>query len=132
MKCRETGDFMRAWGGIASLELSLPVMWTEARQRGAGIKQIARWLCQGPARLAGLSRKGTIAVGCDADLVVWDPEAEFRVDAAALHQRHKLTPYAGRKLRGLVQATFLRGQKIYERGDFPAPAAGRVLKRGEA
>jgi len=132
MKCRETGDFMRAWGGIASLELSLPVMWTEARQRGAGVKQIARWLCAGPSRLAGLSRKGTIAVGCDADLVVWDPEAEFRVDAAALHQRHKLTPYAGRKLRGLVQATFLRGQKIYDHGNFPAPAAGRVLKRGEA
>jgi len=132
MKCRETGDFMRAWGGIASLELSLPVMWTEARQRGAGVKQIARWLCEAPSRLAGLSRKGAIAVGCDADLVVWDPEAEFCVDAATLHQRHKLTPYAGRKLRGLVQATFLRGQKIYERGDFPAPAAGRVLKRGEA
>lgn len=132
MKCRETGDFMRAWGGIASLELSLPVVWTEARLRGAGITQIARWLCEGPARLAGLSRKGAIAVGCDADLVVWDPEAEFRVEAAALHQRHKLTPYAGRKLRGLVQATFLRGQKIYERGDFTAPVAGRVLKRGEA
>jgi allantoinase len=132
MKCRETGDFMRAWGGIASLELSLPVVWTEARLRGAGVTQIARWLCEGPARLAGLSRKGAIAVGCDADLVVWDPEAEFRVEAAALHQRHKLTPYAGRKLRGLVQTTFLRGQKIYERGDFPAPVAGRVLKRGEA
>ena len=132
MKCRETGDFMRAWGGIASLELSLPVVWTEARLRGAGITQIARWLCEGPARLAGLSRKGAIAVGCDADLVVWDPEAEFRVEAAALHQRHKLTPYAGRKLRGLVQATFLRGQKIYERGDFTAPVAGRVLKRGKA
>ena len=132
MKCRETGDFMRAWGGIASLELSLPVMWTEARPRGAGITQVARWLCEGPSRLAGLSRKGAIAVGGDADLVVWDPEAEFRVDAAALHQRHKLTPYAGRKLRGLVQATFLRGHKVYERGDFPAPATGRVLKRGEA
>jgi len=130
MKCRETGDFLRAWGGISSLELSLPVMWTEARQRGAGIPQIARWISEGPSRLAGLSRKGAIAVGCDADLVVWDPDAEFRLDAGALHQRHKLTPYAGRKLRGVVQTTFLRGQKIYDRGNFPAPAAGRVLQRG--
>jgi allantoinase len=132
MKCTQTGDFMRAWGGIASLELSLPVMWTEARRRGAGIAEMACWLCQGPARLAGLRRKGAIAVGCDADLVIWGPEAEFPVAAAALHHRHKLTPYAGRKLHGVVQATFLRGQKIYDRGDFPAPSAGRVLKRGEA
>ena len=132
MKCRETGDFMRAWGGVSSLELSLPVIWTEARQRGASIPQIARWLSRGPSRLAGLSRKGAISVGYDADLVVWDPDAEFRVDAGALHQRHKLTPYAGRKLRGVVQTTFLRGQKIFDHGNFPAPAAGRVLKRGRA
>ncbi len=132
MKCTQNGDFMRAWGGIASLELSLPAVWTEARRRGTGIAEMARWLCQGPARLAGLRRKGAIAVGCDADLVIWDPEAEFPVAAAALHHRHKLTPYAGRKLHGVVKATFLRGQKIYDRGDFPAPAAGRVLRRGEA
>jgi allantoinase len=130
MKCRETGDFMRAWGGIASLELSLPVVWTEARRRGASVAGMARWLCQGPARLAGLQRKGAIAVGCDADLVVWEPEAAFRVDAAALHQRHKLTPYAGCELHGVVSATFLRGRKIYDRGDFPVPTAGRVLRRG--
>lgn len=132
MKCSLTGDFMRAWGGIASLELTLPVMWSAARRRGAGIAEIARWLCQGPARLAGLKGKGAIAVGCDADLVVWHPDAQFRVDAATLHHRHKLTPYAGRELHGVVKAKFLRGQKIYDRGDFPAPAAGRVLKRGRA
>jgi len=132
MKCRETGDFMRAWGGISSLELSLPVMWTEARSRGASVAQLARWLSEAPSRLAGLHRKGAIAVGYHADFVVWDPEAEFRVEAGRLHQRHKLTPYAGRKLRGLVQATFLRGQKIYDRGTFPDPAAGCVLRRGQA
>jgi len=132
MKCARTGDFMRAWGGIASLELSLPVMWTEARQRGAGIAEIARWLCQGPAKLAGVKGKGAIAVGCAADMVVWHPDAQFRVDAATLYHRHKLTPYAGRELHGVVKATFLRGQKIYDRGDFPAPAVGRVLRRGQA
>ncbi|HYA94996.1 MAG TPA: allantoinase AllB [Terriglobales bacterium] len=132
MKCRETGDFMRAWGGISSLELNLPIMWTEVQARGAGIPLLVRWLSEAPAGLAGLRQKGVIAVGHDADFVVWDPEAEFRVDAATLHQRHKLTPYAGRKLRGLVQATFLRGQMIYDHGTFPALAAGRVLKRGEA
>lgn len=132
MKCARTGDFVRAWGGIASLELSLPVMWTEGQRRGAGIVDIARWLCQGPARLAGLRRKGAIAVGGDADLVVWHPDAPFRVDPATLYQRHRLTPYAGRELHGAVKATFLRGQKIYDRGDFPAPATGRVLKRGHA
>jgi allantoinase len=132
MKCISTGNFMRAWGGIASLELSLPVVWTEARRRGVGIAEIVRWLCHGPARLAGLKRKGAIAVGCDADLVVWHSDAPFHVDPARLYQRHKLTPYAGRELDGVVKATFLRGQKIYERGDFPAPAAGRVLRRGQA
>jgi len=132
MKCTDSGDFLRAWGGIASLQLSLPAMWTEARERGAGIADLARWMCAAPARLAGLGRKGAIAVGNDADLVVWDPDAEFTVDAAALEHRHKLTPYAGRKLRGVVQTAFLRGEKICDRGDFPAAARGRVLKRGQA
>jgi allantoinase len=63
---------------------------------------------------------------------VWHPDAPFRVDPATLYQRHKLTPYAGRELHGVIKATFLRGQKIYDRGDFAAPAAGRVLKRGHA
>jgi len=133
MKCRENGDFMRAWGGIASLQLSLPAVWTEAQQRGARIADIARWLSAGPARLAGLRRKGSITVGKDADLVVWNPDAEFSVDAATLYHRHKLTPYEGRRLRGVVQTTFLRGEKIYDQGEFPAQrAAGRVLRRGEA
>jgi allantoinase len=130
MKCRGTGDFMRAWGGIASLQLNLPVMSTEARQRGISFAQLAEWLCHAPARLARLRRKGAITVGNDADLVVWDSEAEFRVDAARLHHRHKLTPYAGRKLHGAVRATFLRGRKIYDDGEFPESAAGRVLRRG--
>jgi allantoinase len=87
-------------------------------------------LCSGPARLAGLERKkGAIAVGCDADLVIWNPDAKFRVDPAQLLHRHKLTPYAGLELVGVVETTFLRGLKIFERGEFGGAPAGTVLLR---
>ncbi len=133
MKRKDTGDFFAAWGGIASLELSLAAVWTSARPRGYAVGRLADWLCRGPARLAGLSaRKGSIAAGRDADLVVWNPEAAFQVDAERLQQRHKLTPYAGRALQGTVTATFLRGRKIFERGEFFAGATGNVLKRSDA
>lgn len=133
MKLPDEGDFLRAWGGIASLQLSLPAVWTQARSRSYSVTRLAEWLCTGPARLAGLSgRKGAIAVGCDADLVIWNPDATFRVDAARLHHRHKVTPYAGMELTGVVETTFLRGRKIFERGEFLSPAAGQVLRRGAA
>jgi len=132
MKLRAEGDFMRAWGGIASLQVSLPVVWTEARSRGYALTHIMRWMCEGPARLAGLQkRKGAIAVGCDADLVIFNPDAKFRVEPDRLHHRHKLTPYAGRELTGVVEATLVRGQKVFERGQFAASPAGRVLRRGQ-
>ncbi|HEX7177619.1 MAG TPA: allantoinase AllB [Pyrinomonadaceae bacterium] len=131
LKLREEGDFMRAWGGIASLQLRLPATWTEARKRGFDIEDLARWLCDAPARLAGFDgRKGRIAEGFDADFVVWDPEAEFRVEPSVIRHRHKLTPYLGRTLSGVVQATYLRGEKIYERGrDADGPPTGRLLAR---
>jgi allantoinase len=132
MKLREEGDFLRAWGGIASLQLSLPAVWTEARLRGYSLPHIAKWMCGAPAKLAGLEqKKGSIAKGYDADLVIWDPDAKFRVDPAKLEHRHKLTPYAGRELYGVVAATILRGVKIFDRGRFHEPPAGRVLLRGE-
>jgi allantoinase len=122
------GDFDAAWGGIAGLELRLPATWTEARRRGASPVDIARWLAEAPARLAGLSaRKGRIAAGLDADLVVWDPDREFEVEAGALHQRHCATPWEGRALAGAVEMTILRGRVIYERGRFPGSAEGRWL-----
>jgi allantoinase len=133
LKLPDEGDFLRAWGGIASLQLSLPAVWTQARSRGYSVSRLAEWLCAGPARLAGIgARKGKIAVGSDADLVIWNPDATFRVDAARLHHRHKVTPYAGQELAGVVETTFLRGRKIFERGEFPALPAGQLLRRGAA
>jgi len=131
MKLREQGDFLRAWGGIASLQLGLPVMWTQARSRGYALTDVVRWMCSGPARLAGLEkRKGAIAVGCDADLVIFNPDRKFHVNPTALHHRHKLTPYAGRELTGVVEKTFLRGQLIFDNGQFIGSLQGRVLRRG--
>jgi len=133
MKLREHGDFMQAWGGIASLQISLPAVWTEARSRGYPLTQVIRWMCEAPARLAGLQRrKGAIAVGCDADLVIFNPDGKFRVEPERLHHRHKITPYAGRELAGIVEATFVRGQKVFERGEFSFAPAGRVLLRGHS
>jgi allantoinase len=126
MKC--PGDFVRAWGGIASIELGLAAVWTEARVRGFGVADIARWMSEAPAALAGLSgRKGRIAPGYDADLVVWDPDQEFTVDRSQLQQRHKVTPYAGRRLRGTVRTTFVRGQRVWDRGGLVQPALGELL-----
>jgi allantoinase len=128
----EAGDFREAWGGISSLQLALPAVWTGARERGFTIADLARWMCAAPARLAGLEgRKGAIAPGHDADLVIWDPEASFEVDAERLHHRHKLTPYVGRTLYGAVRRTLLRGETIYDDGQFPGSPSGRLLKKGE-
>jgi allantoinase len=132
LKQQDTGDFMHAWGGISSLQLSLPVVWTEARARGYSLSHIVNWLCEAPARLAGLAgKKGAIVIGCAADLVVWNPDANFRVEPARLYHRHKLTPYAGRELLGIVDTTFLRGSKIFQRGEFCGAPSGDVLLRGK-
>jgi allantoinase len=131
MKRMQDGDFLRAWGGIASLQLSLPAVWTEASSRGYSLNHIARWMSAAPARLSGLqNRKGAIAKGCDADLVIFDPEARFLVKGENLEHRHKLTPYEGRELRGKAKTTFLRGVKIFENEMFGSSPLGRVLLRG--
>ena len=133
MKLKDEGDFLRAWGGISSLQLGLRALWTEAQRRSYAVSHVAGWMCAAPARLAGLEkRKGSIAVGCDADLVIWNPEGKFRVDPAQLQHRHKFTPYAGRELAGVVETTFLRGRKIFDRGEFSASPIGQVLRRGGA
>jgi allantoinase len=126
LKRRDTGDFGAAWGGIASLQIALPVLWTEARRRGHTLADVVRWQAAAPARLAGLARKGRIAAGCDADFAVFAPDAPFAVDPARLAHRHPVTPYAGRPLTGVVRAAYLHGQPI---GDTPT---GRLLTREEA
>jgi allantoinase len=132
LKCSGSGDFMQAWGGISSLQLGLAAIWTEARGRGRHVRDVVEWMSTAPARLAGIQdRKGAIAPGLDADLVLWDAEAEFTVDAATLEHRNKLTPYHARKLRGVTRRTILRGETIYERGSDRAfaPRRGRWLRR---
>jgi allantoinase len=132
MKLPAEGDFLRAWGGIASLQLSLAAVWTQARARGYSVAHMANWLCKNPARLAGIEkRKGSIAVGCDADLVIWNPDATFTVDPERLHHRHKITPYAGRELHGVVETTLLRGRPVFDRGEFTSLPHGQVLLRGK-
>jgi len=128
LKQPERGDFMAAWGGISSLQLGLPAIWTEARRRGHGPTDLARWMSTRPAALAGLGRrKGRIAAGMDADLTVWDPEAEVAIEPGRLHFRHKVSPYLGRRLTGRVQATLLRGQVVYDGENHPAGPVGRTL-----
>ncbi len=106
-------DFSKSWGGIASVQLGLPVMWTEASARGIGIEHVVRWMSEGPARLAGLaSIKGRIAPGFDADLVVFDAAAEFTVRGSELFHKHPITPYEGERLRGVVRQTYLRGRLV--------------------
>jgi allantoinase len=131
LKCR--GDFMQAWGGIPSLEVSLAAVWTGARevsrpQLTVDLSSVAHWMSGAPATLAGLdTRKGRVAAGYDADLVVWDPDAAWTVEPGRLQQRHKLTPYAGRRLHGLVQTTFVRGTAVWDAGRLVTAGSGQVL-----
>lgn len=128
LKLPERGDFQAAWGGIASLQLGLSTIWTQARARGADLPQLARWLCSQPARFAGLSaRKGRIARGYDADLVVWDPEQHFVVQPERLFFRHKVSPYLGMDLSGVVHHTYLRGVEVYDGSGHPTLGHGQFL-----
>lgn len=129
LKARESGDFLKAWGGIASLQFSLCAVWTEAARRGFSLEDLARWMGSGPADFAGLRSKGRIAPGMDADLVVFDPEGETVPQSSLIHHRHKLTPYAGRRLKGRVERTFLKGELIYDRGVFGSVPKGSLLGR---
>jgi len=129
MKRLDEGSFKTAWGGISSLSLALPVIWTEASRRGFTMIDLTRWMSQEPARLAGChARKGRIAEGCDADLVIFEPEAEFVVTEDRLHYRHPVSPYLGEKLRGVVKATYLRGQCVFSGGELCGGARGLEVR----
>jgi len=112
MKAVSSGNFGAAWGGISSLQLSLSVIWTEARRRGHTLTEVAAWMSEGPAKLAGLRQKGKIAPGFDADFCVLAPEESFVVQPERLYHRNTLTPYAGRRLMGVVRETWLRGEPV--------------------
>jgi len=129
LKRLREGDFKHAWGGISSLQLTLPAVWTEASRRGFSVENIAAWMASRPAAFAGLVKKGKIASGCDADFVVWDPDAAFMVEASRMRTRHKQTPYAGRTLRGIVKQTYLRGRKIYDNGELIGRPRGQALAK---
>lgn len=130
MKQRETGRWDLAWGGIASLGLALPVLWTGMSRRGLGIEKIGEWMAAAPAKLAGLTgRKGMLTGGADADFVVFDPDVRWTVEEKHLHFRHKLSPYLGAQLRGRVVETWLDGERIYSADGFSVEAHGRELVR---
>jgi allantoinase len=129
MKKLDEGNFKTAWGGISSLPVALSLMWTEAGNRGFTLLDIARWMAVAPACLAGCElHKGRIATGYDADFVVFDPEGEFVVTEERLHYRHRLSPYMGEALRGVVKATYLRGKPVFLEGEFPGKPTGQEFR----
>ncbi len=131
MKETVSGDFMKAWGGISSIQFPLPVMWTAARKRGFGPEDLARWLCENSARLPGLQKKGRIETGGDADFTVWDPEESFTLTEKMILHRHKLTPYLEEQLYGVVKQTWLAGEKVYDEGKFLHLNRGKILRGKE-
>lgn len=130
MKHRDSRRFDEAWGGIASLGLALSVLWTGMLQRGIALERVGQWMGAGPARLAGLQgKKGSLTAGADADLAVFDPDAEWIVEPTHLHFRHKMSPYLGVKLQGRVEQTWLRGQRVFKESELEGEPAGRELRR---
>ena len=130
LKHIEDGNFLQAWGGIASLQITLPIVWDGAARRRIPLERVAEWMSAAPAALAGLAgRKGAIAPGYDADLVIFDPDREMIVDASRLYHRHPVTPYDGARLRGVVIATMLRGEIIFDHGEVIGEPLGRLISR---
>ncbi|PTL81504.1 allantoinase AllB [Vitiosangium sp. GDMCC 1.1324] len=130
LKHLDKGDFAAAWGGIASLQFSLPAVWTGMRARGHGLESLVRWMCQNPARLIGLEGvKGSLTPGADADLIVFDPEASFTPEPSRVLHRHSLTPYTGRPLVGVVERTYVRGQQVQTRGEPASRPVGQWVRR---
>lgn len=132
MKETASGDLMKAWGGISSIQFALPVLWRAAKKHDCHLTDIAKWLCEKPAILTGKQNsKGKIAKGYDADLVVWDPEQKFTVTESMIHHKHKITPYLGEELCGVVEQTWLEGVKVFDKGEFIFNKGSIVLNRQE-
>jgi allantoinase len=128
LKNLETGDFENAWGGISSIQFTLPVIWTECKTRKYSINQLINWMSTAPAKFIGMDqKKGEIAPGFDADLVCWNPDEKYIIQKEAIQFKNKCTPYEGESLYGVVKATFLRGQKVFESGEFLGSPAGKII-----
>lgn len=128
LKKPELGDFMQAWGGISGLQLGLAVTWSGARARGFTLEHLVRWMCEAPAKLAGFEhKKGKLAPGFDADLVVFEPDASFQVDVKRIEHKHKVTPYADAGLTGVVVSTWLRGERVFHQGEHARELKGQFL-----
>ena len=128
LKNLEAGNFEKAWGGISSIQFALPVIWTECKQRGYSLEQLINWMSKQPAKFIGKDQqKGQISPGFDADLVCWNPDKKYIIKKEAIHHKNKLTPYEGESLYGVVNATFLRGQKVYENGQFLGNPKGKII-----
>ena len=128
LKRFDIGDFGVAWGGIASLQLSLSAVWSEAKPRGYSLNDVVRWMAENPARQVGLNTKGHIALGYAADLAVFAPDEAFIVDVAKLQHKNPVSAYDGRPLAGVVRSTWLAGKRI----DLDEDPRGRLLSRGMA
>lgn len=126
LKDVENGDFGVAWGGVASLQLGLPLIWTEAKKRGIALEQVIAWMSAKPSALAGLSHKGAIAVGNDADFALFAPEETFEVDVAKLHHKNPISPYQGKSLAGVVRSTLVAGADV----DFKTPKGKLITREG--
>ncbi|MFM2358932.1 MAG: hypothetical protein RLY16_925 [Bacteroidota bacterium] len=130
LKALETGNFMKAWGGIASIQFALPVLWTAAQKHGIEFSELSKWLCEAPAALAGLAnRKGKIEVGFDADITIVDHRLSFTVREELVLHRHKVNPYMGQELYGVVTDTFLMGRHVCQAGQYLMPHHGTMLLR---
>jgi allantoinase len=130
MKELTSGDFMKAWGGISSIQFALPALWTAAKKHECTLYDMAKWLCEGPAKLAGKQdSKGKIAIGYDADLVIWDPEKTFMVTENSIRHKHRVTPYLNEELSGVVEQTWLAGEKVFDSGKFLHLNKGKIILR---
>ena len=130
LKDLDGGDFDKAWGGISSLQFGLPLVWTQAKERGFPIAKLAEWMCETPARLMGFGhRKGRIAPGMDADFVIWDHEAKFTIEPEMIYHKHRITPYRGREVFGRVVHTILGGENVFGPVGISGDPLGKVLLR---
>ncbi len=128
LKELQSGNFMKAWGGIASLQFALPVLWSAAKKNNCTLNDLAKWLCENPAKLIGKEKnKGKIAKGYDADLIIWDDEKTFVVTEDIIQHKHKITPYLNEELSGVIEQTYLSGEKVFDTGKFLHLDKGKII-----